>query len=136
MPEPTTEPEPTAPAIVVTSPDLGGLTAVLHTSVDGTDRPLAGLIIGLAAVILDENGKPKASGYEVSAAPRTDTDGDGRFAFDSIKPGLYTLIADYVSAQVQLNDEKTGDTLLVEIKPGEVTDLGLLKFAKLPLVPN
>jgi len=94
---------------------------------------VADMIMGLAEVIRDDKGMPKASGYEPSAAPRTITDALGRFVLNNLKPGTYTLILDGVTVQYQLADEATGETIMVDVKPGEVIDLGTLRYKNLPV---
>ena len=90
-------------------------------------------MIGLAEVIRGEDGVPKASGYEASMAPKATTDDYGRFVFNDLKPGLYTLILDAVVTQYQLDTVDTGETILVEIKPNEIVDIGELRYPSLPI---
>lgn len=130
MPTPTSIAEALGLKISATT---GAMTGVLFTKVTGADQPVAKLQIGLAEVIRDEQGNPKVGGYEASSSPRVETDARGRFSFSDVKPGVYTLIADYVSAQIQLQVNGDGDTILVEVKPNEVADLGEMHFPKLPV---
>lgn len=124
---------PPAAATPVTSADGGGLTGQIIVTGPSGDIPVAGLVIGLAEVIKGEDGLPKASGYEASAAPKATTDDFGRFVFDNLKPSLYTLILDAVITQYQLDNVETGDTILVEIKPNETVALGELRYPSLPI---
>jgi hypothetical protein len=117
----------------IVSENTGGLSGRLIITKAGGNVPLAGLMIGLAEVLLDEKGHPKASGYEPSNAPRTMTDDDGRFIFNHLAPGMYTIILDSATTYYQLNDEKTGDTIVVKIHPGEIVDLGELRYSSLPI---
>uniref|UniRef100_A0A7C1FVY7 Carboxypeptidase regulatory-like domain-containing protein n=1 Tax=Caldilinea aerophila TaxID=133453 RepID=A0A7C1FVY7_9CHLR len=117
----------------IVSENTGGLSGRIIITKAGGNVPLAGLMIGLAEVLLDEKGHPKASGYEPSNAPRTVTDDDGRFVFNHLEPGMYTIILDSAVTYYQLNDEKTGDTIVVKIHPGEIVDLGELRYSSLPI---
>lgn len=130
-------PSPLAPPSLaptpVTSADTGGLTGQIIVAKPTGDVAVAGLTIGLAEVIKGEDGMPKASGYEASAAPKATTDDYGRFVFDNLKPGLYTLILDAVVTQYQLDDIDTGDTILVEIQPNTIVDVSQLRYPSLPI---
>lgn len=125
---------PPAPAPTpVTAADTGGLIGQIIVTRPTGDVAVAGLVIGLAEVILGDDGLPKASGYEASAAPKTTTDDYGRFVFNNLKPGRYTLILDAVVTQYQLDNVETGDTIVIEVKPNAVLDLGELRYPKLPI---
>lgn len=125
LPTPAENPVPTSNAgsivgrILITKPD--GQIAV------------SDMLIGLAEVIYDEDGAAKVGGYEPSRAIRVYTDAYGRFVMNDVKPGTYTLILDAVVNQYQLSDETTGNTILAEVKAGEVTDLGTLNYSSLPI---
>lgn len=94
---------------------------------------VADMLIGLAEVLYDEEGVAKVGGYEPSRAVRVQTDAYGRFVMNNVKPGTYTLILDAVVQQYQLADEETGNTIMAEVKAGEVTDLGTLNYSSLPV---
>jgi len=117
----------------VTTADTGGLTGQIIVTRPTGDVAVAGLVIGLAEVILGDDGLPKASGYEASAAPKATTDDYGRFVFNNLKPGRYTLILDAVVTQYQLDNAETGDTILIEVTPNTVLDLGELRYPRLPI---
>lgn len=117
----------------VTSADGGGLIGRITVAKSTGDIAVAALMIGLAEVIRGEDGVPKASGYEASMAPKATTDDYGRFVFNDLKPGLYTLILDAVVTQYQLDTVDTGETILVEIKPNEIVDIGELRYPSLPI---
>lgn len=128
-PSPLAPPLPT-PAV---SAEGGGLTGQIIVTRPTGDVVVSGLIVGLAEVILDENGQPKASGYESAVAPKATTDDFGRFVFDNVRPGMYTLILDAVVTQYQLENAETGETILIEISPNSVADLGELRYPSLPI---
>jgi len=130
-PSPLTPPSP-APT-PVTSSESGGLSGQIIVTRPEGDVAVAGLIVGLAEVILGDDGLPKASGYEASVAPKATTDDYGRFVFDDLKPGMYTLILDAVVTQYQLDNPETGDTILIEIAPNAIVDLGELRYSRLPI---
>lgn len=125
LPTPGTTPKPTA-----TTGALQG--RILLTRPEG-EIAVADMVVGLAEVIRDEQGVARVSGYEPAGKNRTTTDAYGRFILNDIKPGTYTLILDAVVLQYQLANETTGETIMVEIKPNETTDIGTLKYASLPL---
>ncbi|MBN1260639.1 MAG: hypothetical protein JXB35_08160 [Anaerolineae bacterium] len=51
-----------------------------------------------------------------------------RFIFPNIEPGKYGLVAWEPMSSQPLNDPETGETLFVEVKAGEVVDVGTLRF--------
>ena len=130
-PSPLAPPSP-APTPVI-SGEEGGLAGQIVVVRPTGDVAVSGLVIGLAEVILGDDGLPKASGYEASAAPKATTDDYGRFVFNNLKPGLYTLVLDAVVTQYQLDEAETGDTILVEVKADEVVELGELRYPSLPI---
>lgn len=123
-------PTPVAPA---TTKDAGALIGTLVVRRPAGNQAVNGVIIGLATVIRDEKGNPKVSGYEAASAPKSITDDAGHFVISDLKPGAYTVILDAVLSQWQLSDPKTGNTIVVQIAPGQVTDLGTMVYDKLPV---
>jgi hypothetical protein len=132
VPTPTPTPE-TSGLTAQAGEDSGGLTGRILVRRSTGDVPVAGLILGLAEIIYDEEGVARASGYDPATPNRTDTDSGGGFALSDVPPGTYTLILDAVMTQYQLNDPVTGETIMVTIEPGEVVEVGVLRYDSLPV---
>ncbi len=131
---------PLAPAAILPemNPEMteadGAVTGrVVVVRPSGESVPVTNVIMGLAEVIRDESGVPKVAGYEPSAAPRADVDEAGQFVLSRVPPGTYALILDAVITQAMLTDPATGDTILIDVKPNEVIELGQLEYDSLPL---
>lgn len=112
---------------------LGGLPADAAGE-SGTGRPTAGAARILGRLIDRETSDPipSASVRLPSLGRQAETSGDGRFAFDSLPPGSYTLRVDHVrygkqTARVEVPDGRTVDAELrlapraLEVEPIEVT---------------
>lgn len=112
---------------------VGVVEGSIMVNLKSGPKPLATTIIALAEVILDEQGNPKVAGYSASSAPRTISDEQGFFKIEDVKPGTYGLILDSVISSYLLADPVSGDSVLVEVTGGEVTDLGQMEYDKLPL---
>ncbi len=132
VPTPTPTFEPSGLS-AETSAETGGIVGRLLIERSTGDVPVAGLLMGVAEVIYDDEGVPRASGYDHASPYRTDTTGDGGFAIENLPPGEYTLILDAVITQYQLDDPDSGETILVSIEPGEVVDVGVLRYDSLPV---
>ena len=117
----------------VAGADTGAIVGRILVGRDAGDVPVAGLIVGLADVIRGEDGVARASGYDMGSPNRTTTDDGGGFAVNNVAPGTYSLILDAVVTQYQLTDPQSGETILVEVQPGEVIDVGVLRFDSLPV---
>lgn len=113
--------------------DTGSIVGRILIGRDAGDVPVAGLILGLADIIRGEDGIARASGYSPDTPNRTTTDDGGGFVLNNIPPGTYSLILDAVTVSYQLADPASGDVILVEVQPGEVIDVGVLRFDSLPL---
>lgn len=57
---------------------------------------------------------------------RTQTDENGSFCFSKVPPGRYGLVVWNGGESALLSDPNTGYTLLLEIKPGETINIGVL----------
>lgn len=112
---------------------IGVVEGSITVNLKDGPKPLATTIIALAEVILDEQGKPKVAGYSASSAPRTISDEQGFFKIEDVKPGTYGLILDSVISSYLLADPVSGDSILLEVKGGEVTDLGHMEYDMLPV---
>jgi hypothetical protein len=117
----------------LTSPTTGAIVGALLIQRGGVETAIEGVYIGLADVIRDEQGIPKVSGYEPSAAQRAATDAAGQFVLKDLKPGSYTLILDAAVTQYQLMYPNSENTILVDVEPGKIVNLGALRYESLPI---
>ncbi len=113
--------------------ETGSVTGRVIIRRDGVDTPVAGVIVGLAELIRDESGVPRASGYSADSAKKGVTDTDGGFVVNNVVPGVYSIILDAVVTSYQLIDETTDETILVDVKAGETNDIGVHYYSSLPL---
>lgn len=111
----------------------GSVTGVLLIESDTVQKPVADTKIALAEVIKDENGVPRATGYDPTTPFQTTSDATGRFVINGIKPGLYGVIVDGVLTSVMLSDPKSGESIIIDIKVNDTVDIGTLKFKSLAL---
>ncbi len=117
----------------VTSETTGAAVGqVLIAGAEGV-RPATQVYVALAALIADKEGVPRVAGYDAAAAPRELTLEDGSFVISDVPTGTYGIILDAVLTSVLLNEPGTERSLLIEIKAGEVTDVGTLEYESLGL---
>ena len=113
------------------SKDTATVGGVILREMDG--RPLQGLTSGslfLGKVYRDSNGRPVMAGLDSGKAPKTVATDSGQFIFKQVPVGTYALMFDSPGGgTVALKDPKTGDDLLIEIKGGEVINLGELRYS-------
>jgi hypothetical protein len=118
-------------------PATTATTGAVHGSilvyVDGQPKPLTDIIVALAEVLPSDDGIARVAGYEASRAPRAAISPEGEFTIDNAPPGQYGLIVDAVMTSALLNDPKSGDSYLIDVKPGEVVEMGQLVFDSLPI---
>jgi hypothetical protein len=117
----------------VAGAETGSIVGRIIVSRETGDVPVVGLVLGLGDTITGEDGIARVSAYDMGGPNRTTTDEGGGFAVNNIPPGTYSLILDAGVAAYQLTDPDTGNTILVEVQPGEVVDVGVLRFESLPL---
>ncbi len=111
-------------------PNRGVVTGILV--LDGNpSRPMQGAILYLGEVIKLEDGQPAISGLDKRNAPVTQTNAAGQFIFKDVPPGEYTLIFDLVVHSFLLSAPSGGD-LIIKVTPGEIIDLGELRYRDLP----
>ena len=130
-----------APVSPLAVPDLealassatGTIVGALLIQRGGVETAIEGVYIGLADVIRDEQGIPKVSGYEPSMAQRATTDAAGQFVLKDLKPGSYTLILDAAITQYQLKYPNSENTIVVDVEPSKVVNLGALRYESLPI---
>lgn len=98
---------------------VGGLAACGGD--DGTGAPEVGAIEG--TVLLEGNGAGEAVSIAIDGSQRaTESDEEGKFTFQEIAPGSFTLIAeypDYVTTTAEI-DVTAGETTTVDIEMDQV----------------
>ncbi|MFN8491997.1 MAG: hypothetical protein U0350_30630 [Caldilineaceae bacterium] len=129
---PLSAPSSAAPKPTTTE-KTGAVIGQLVVKTAKGDKPVKNAIIGLAAVVPDKAGA-RVAGYDASTAPRTDLDDQGRFVLNDVPPGQYGIILDSVMSQYLLKDPKNlQNSLLINVKANQVTDLDKLVYETLPL---
>ena len=67
---------------------------------------------------------------DVQADPFGHTDENGRLIISNVNPGKYALVLWAPNlTQVALVDPQTNYNISVEVKPGEISDLGVVKVS-------
>ncbi len=132
-PLPTPRPSDTATVAIPTpsNPNAATVTGYLLEG-ENAAQPVSGVIVALAEVVLNAAGTPTAAGYDRQAAPKAETDQDGRFVFRDVKPGHYAFILDRITEAYMLNDPKSGGDMLFNLEPGQILNVGRLVYPKLP----
>lgn len=128
------EPAADSPAPQIkTTADAGALTGMLLLKTEDGFKPVVDIKIALGKTLSDDEGTERVVAYEPSTAPVAYTDAMGRFVFEGLESGRYGLILDVVLSSFLLYRDGTLDAILFDITAGEVTDLGRLEYAELPL---
>lgn len=123
-----------APVSPKTSATAGAVTGRIFVNDAQGFRPVTKVIVALAEIIKDENGKEIATGYDAANSPRSDIRDDGVFVIDNVPPGRYGIILDAVVTQVMIKEpENLENSLLITVEADKVTDLKNLVYATLPL---
>lgn len=132
-PQPT--PEVSAPEIPTPKSGKGTVVGVLYDQVEG--KPYANHPIYLARVReMDSQDEDKVYFFaelDTVTAPSAQTDETGRFMIENVAPGKYAIATMLPDArETLLFDAARNVNLAIEIKAGEITDMGLV----LILVPD
>lgn len=123
-----------APVTPKISATAGAVTGRIFVNDAQGFRPVTKVIVALAEIIKDENGKEIATGYDAANSPRNDIRDDGVFVIDNVPPGRYGIILDSVMTQVMIKEpENLDNSLLITVEADKVTDLSNLVYASLPL---
>lgn len=88
-------------------------------------QPAAGSILYLGEYMGLETSNPSVV-LDPAKHLHTQTDEKGAFCFSEVPPGRYGLIVWNAAESVLLSDPNTGYSLILEIDPGETTDVGIL----------
>lgn len=119
---------------VIPTPNAGTSTisGVLKKVVGTGSEPVAGAILSLGTVLMNEQGTPSAGQLDLNTKLRTLTDKNGRFVFVDVTAGKYVLVFDRIADAFMLNDPITGGDLIITANPDQVVDLGELVYEELP----
>ena len=143
---PLAEPEavlpdlPPAPDVELTE-TTGAVTGVIIAKgSDGNYKALANVTIGLGDLVPDdETNEAIAAAYDPRESLRTTTDLTGRFVINGVTPNEhgYGLILDSVINAALLSypagHEKGNGSIIFDIEPNKLVDLGELKYDTLPI---
>ncbi|MGQ9682311.1 MAG: hypothetical protein ACUVX9_07235 [Anaerolineae bacterium] len=94
----------------------------------GTAQPIADEPV-LLAVIGGTQDFPVAE-LERAFAPQCVTGPDGVFSIADVAPGRYVLVVGHEGTGGMVEDEGTGQTLLVSVGPGQTADLGTINISR------
>jgi hypothetical protein len=116
-----------------TSDTTGAVTGVVRISSEERQEPVANVKVALARVLTDDNGVERATGYSPSRAPHSTSDSEGRFVIGDVPPGRYGIILDGIVTSIMLADATTGESIIISVEAGEVTDIGVREYESLPI---
>jgi len=109
--------------------DKGTVGGVLIREVPGQPtQPYVEVTLYLALLIRNSAGTPGLAGLDKTTAPKAITDGAGAFVFTNVPSGTYALVLDTPLSSFLLHQPSTGEAMLIEVKGGEITDLGELRY--------
>ena len=100
---------------------------VVGQLVSGSDKqPVLGALYLARTIKPDEGDMPPIVAFSDSTDPLAVQDQSGRFLFTDITPGIYALVIWNPVTSTVIQDEETKEYRLIEVKAGEVTDLGTI----------
>lgn len=129
---------PTTFPTVTYAPNTGIVKGTILVQKNGSYTPLKNQDLYITKALISPNGITGVAGLDVSHDPDFITDDQGHFAFYNIPPGKYVIILYLVTIAYLLDDphQNAKLTLLVDVKAGQTTDLGDLKYTQLPVTPQ
>ena len=119
---PQTQPIAAAPYVIPNPTSDSGV--VVGKIIDSQGKPFLNLMYLGYSIPADQPGFPPMISYDEETSPKSVQDVDGRFYFANVPAGLYGLIIWNPVNSMVFEDSKTQQFLLIEVKPGETTDLG------------
>lgn len=95
--------------------------------------PQEKVVLGLGDVIKSKDGLEIATSFSWTNSPQAETGSDGSFTFSNVPPGRYGLIyTTDIDTFLLLDPESDQKAVLVSSEAGNVVDLGVLDYKKLP----
>ncbi|MFN3705031.1 MAG: hypothetical protein ACK4WM_03440 [Thermoflexales bacterium] len=102
----------------------------------GAELPVRGEALFLAPIIKTDEGIEVAAVLNRLGNPQATTDENGNFWFYNIPAGRYGLVFDLIPQAFLLNRPPKGDSLVIEVTAGKVTDVGRLVYDEFPVIPT
>ena len=87
-------------------------------------EPKADTKLYLAKMITEAGDPVTLARLNEEEAPSAFTNDNGQFTFVDIEPGKYALVVKTAITLVLAHDVVTGQDILADVAPGEVTELG------------
>jgi hypothetical protein len=119
----------TSPAQQANTGDNGIITGIL---VDEAGQPITDLGVFVADLSDGPNPEGKIISFQLGSSKQGLTDKQGKFTIEDVKAGAYSLAiwTPNTSMLIPEPDDSEGSAIQVEIKPGEVTNVGTLKIKR------
>lgn len=121
---------PAAPPLTVPKPasaQVGTVSGRIINTKDGA-KPLGNAPLYLGSVVKATDGTNAVVSLDKNAAPRADTDTEGRFVFTDVPAGTYGLMLDTPQGAILLNKPVTNEDMVLEVIGGEILDVGELSY--------
>ncbi len=109
-------------------PNMGSVKGILLLK----GKPVENVMIYLGGLVTDDKGRELVAGYDRSSSMRAYTDENGNFTVNNVPEGRYGLILDLVTQAYLMNMPDGDQSILLTVKKGETTDLGILDYQELP----
>lgn len=108
---------------------------LIYIKEDGSRIPFNNADLYLGELIGNEQNPQAMASMSRQTAPKSNTDANGNFIFQNVKPGNYTLWIDTPRGAIMLNAPTDGKNFVFQSTAGKVTNLGDLPY-NLPFPPQ